>query len=193
MKNFQIYQVDMSLPTGARIMFHSYETIQKEGTQLSLDDYKQVYEGEFEENTDSRLPIQEQIYLMFNITHPKDFKGHSLSMSDIISVDGKYYFCDSFGFREISFPENTQHKTEKKDNLHGVVSKILKDGKISGEVDVYPDGEVTVLIEWGDWKHEHGYLRYLMQQNGFRETDENVTEEDGSDCYSAIHTFKKVA
>ena len=82
-------------------------------------------------------------------------------------------------------------ETEKKDNLHGVVSKILKDGKISGEVDVYPDGEVTVLIEWGDWKHDHLRLKQIMEQNGFSQTDERLTEEDGSDCYSAEHIYMK--
>lgn len=80
----------------------------------------------------------------------------------------------------------------KEEDLHTMVTKILKKGKLHGEVDIYPNGEVSVLIEWGDWKHDHAYLRYQMQQNGFTETDENVTEEDGSDCYSAIHTFKKV-
>ena len=64
------------------------------------------------------------------------------------------------------------------------------------EVDMFPDvechnGVVTIFIEWGDWKHEHGYLRYLMKQEGYEEINQIVTEEDGSDCYSAIHTFKK--
>lgn len=74
-----------------------------------------------------------------------------------------------------------------------MVTRILEEGKLFAEVDATPDGKIIVLIEWGDWKHEHGYLRCLMQQNGFTETAENVTEENGSDCYSAIHIFKKTA
>jgi len=189
MKHFEIYQVDMSQPTGARIMFRSYETIQEEGTPLTLDAYKKVYEGDFEEKKDGNLPVTEQLYVMFNIARPKDFKGHSLSVSDIIIIDGQQYFCDEYGFKTISITA----ASKKEEDLHEVVSGILKNGKLHGEVDIYPNGEISILIEWGDWKHEHGYLRYLMQKNGFTETDEKVTEEDGSDCYSAIHTFKKVA
>lgn len=190
MKHFIIYQVDMSKPTGAKIMFRSLKSIKKEGTSLTLDAYKKVYEGDFEENTKSNLPVTEQLFMKFNLSRPKDFKGHSLSISDIIVIDGQQYFCDEYCFKSISV--NTP-EPKKKEDLHATVSKILKDGNIYGEVDIYPNGEVSVMIEWGDWKHEHGYLRYLMQKNGFTETNENVTEEDGSDCYSAIHTFKKVA
>lgn len=53
----------------------------------------------------------------------------------------------------------------------------------------------TIRIDWGDWKHEHGYADYVMLQNEFVKVSEDVTEEDGSDCYSSIHTyvFNKVA
>ena len=190
MIHYEIYQVDMSQPTGAKIMFRSLRNIQKDGTSLTLDAYKKVYEGDFEEKKNSNLPVTEQLYVMFNISRPEDFKGHSLSLSDIIIVDGQQYFCDDCGFKAITL-DNPEHK--KEEDLHTVVARILKNGEMHGEVDIYPNGEISILIEWGNWKHEHGYLRYLMQQNGFTETDENVTEEDGSDCYSAIHTLKKVA
>lgn len=180
----------MSKPTGAKIMFRSLKSIKKEGTILTLDAYKKVYEGDFEENTESKLPVTEQLYMKFNLSRPKDFKGHSLSISDIIVIEGQQYYCDDYCFKAISIDMS---EPEKKEDLHTIVTKILKEGNLYGEVDTCTDGEVSILIEWGDWKHEHGYLRYLMQKNGFTETNENVTEEDGSDCYSAIHTFKKVA
>lgn len=69
------------------------------------------------------------------------------------------------------------------------VQAILRNGKLEGEVQTTADGKITVDIEWGDWKHEHGYLKYLMNQNGYIHLSEEVTEEDGSDCYSASHTF----
>lgn len=50
-------------------------------------------------------------------------------------------------------------------------------------------GIVEVSISWGDWKHEHLRCDYLMQQIGFKAISENVTEEDGSDCYSATHYY----
>lgn len=154
-----------------------------------MDAYKKVYESDFEENSNSSLPVVEQLYMLFNMTRPKDFKGHSLSIADIIVVDGKQFFCDTYEFKEITVPVNT---VEEEKSVYDKVNAILKEGNLYGEIETYPNGEVSVLIEWGDWKHEHAYLRYLMQKNGFTETGENVTEEDGSDCYSAIHTFKKV-
>ena len=48
---------------------------------------------------------------------------------------------------------------------------------------------VTIKIEWGDWKHEHGYADYVMQQNGFVKVGEQDYEEDGSDCYSSTHVY----
>ncbi len=194
MIHFKIYQADKSSPTGFKILFQPYETLQNENIALSLDDYKRVYEGDFEEKTDCNLPVVEQIFAKFNISRPEDFRGHSLSISDIIEIDGSYFFCDRFSFKEV-FPEISSKgcQQKKKENLNDVVSRILKDGKLYGEVSVDSEGKVTILVEWGDWKHEHGYLRYLMQQNGFREIGENITEEDGSDCYSSIHTFRRVA
>lgn len=49
--------------------------------------------------------------------------------------------------------------------------------------------EIAIEIEWGDWKHGHNYADYIMGQHGFIKTDEQVTEEDGSDCYSSIHYY----
>ena len=47
----------------------------------------------------------ENLYYIFNQARPEDFKGHSLSVSDIVALkrDGviSYYYCDSVGFREI--------------------------------------------------------------------------------------------
>ena len=47
----------------------------------------------------------ENLYYIFNQARPEAFKGHSLSVSDIVALkrDGvvSYYYCDSVGFREI--------------------------------------------------------------------------------------------
>lgn len=48
---------------------------------------------------------------------------------------------------------------------------------------------VEVEISWGDWKHEHLRCDYLMKELGYLEIGEELTEEDGSDCYSAIHRY----
>lgn len=48
---------------------------------------------------------------------------------------------------------------------------------------------ITVGVSWGDWKHSHNYLDYVMRQQGFLLLRERVTESDGSDCYSSEHAF----
>lgn len=67
------------------------------------------------------------------------------------------------------------------------------------ENEVYPDevngggDHVSVTIEWGDWKHSHGYCDEVMEEIGYQLDDEEVTEENGSDCYSSIHYYSKVS
>lgn len=48
---------------------------------------------------------------------------------------------------------------------------------------------IVIEIEWGDWKHEHGYADYVMSKNGFIKVKEQITEEDGDDCYSSNHYY----
>ena len=52
------------------------------------------------------------------------------------------------------------------------------------------DGFV-ISVEWGDWKHDHRYLEYLMGELDYILVDKKITNEDGSDCYSADHYYKK--
>lgn len=99
---FKIYQ----LPSGEKyhgVRFEDMEQLKKDGVQLNHDDYELVYEGEVGEFRGNAT--LEALYTQFNTDHPEDFRGHSLSVSDVIviSVDGKdtAYFCDSFGFTEM--------------------------------------------------------------------------------------------
>ena len=52
MKHYVIYQVDMSKPSGASILFRSLKSIEEDGITLTLDAYKKVYEGDFEEDNE---------------------------------------------------------------------------------------------------------------------------------------------
>ena len=80
-------------------------------------------------------------------------------------------------------------------NFDRDIDKYLSDNKVWVE-SVYSDYdkdknvvEISVEID-GDWKHDHLYLRHVMTKNGYTQVYEMVTEEDGDDAYSSIHTFK---
>lgn len=61
--------------------------------------------------------------------------------------------------------------------------------------DVYADHDyIAAEISWGDWKHEHLRCKWLAEEfflgKGIEANIQTeVTEEDGSDCYSAVHRF----
>lgn len=70
------------------------------------------------------------------------------------------------------------------------VEKTLQDANVWA--DVYPAHgmkDICVEINHGDWKHDHLRTAWLLENMGAVHVSEKVTEEDGSDCYSAIHTF----
>ena len=56
----------------------------------------------------------------------------------------------------------------------------------------HTDGTFEIHIWWGDWKHSHLLLDNAMKDLGYKKTYEEVTEEDGSDCYSSIHYYEKI-
>lgn len=95
---FGIYQID---PEGnARdYMFRSHDSL--EDYEMRREDYRLEYVAPLTE-TDTL----DTIYERFNIDHPEDFQGHSLSVSDIVVMnrDGevKAYFVDSFGFTDVT-------------------------------------------------------------------------------------------
>lgn len=74
--------------------------------------YDEVFNAEIDE-TDL-----EAVFMRFNTTGHPLFRGHSLSVSDVIVMDGKAHYCQNIGFNEIPFDES---QTQKPDNLMRVV------------------------------------------------------------------------
>lgn len=76
--------------------FMNYEFAKKHG--FNLADYHVVYEGKIDGDKDNIDEVLEDLFYIFNVNHPLDFKGHSLSVSDIVEVNGVSYYCDSTGW-----------------------------------------------------------------------------------------------
>ena len=77
-------------------LFVSWDTLNKY-SKFDISQYKKVYEGEVTEMTDLFYML-ESIFRKFNHRYPSDFYGHSLSVSDVVNVDGINYYCDSYGW-----------------------------------------------------------------------------------------------
>ena len=86
------------------LLFLSYDDVKEKCSTLAdiLDLYSVVYFGEIEDSSD-KFKVLEDLFRIFNIDHPEDFRGHSLSVSDIVSLEAngecEYWFCDRFGWK----------------------------------------------------------------------------------------------
>lgn len=73
------------------------------------------------------------------------------------------------------------------------IYELMHEHHIMGELVDYCEQKKMVAVEviWGDWKHEHGRLDWLIGKTfpNLRSIHTTTTEEDGSDCYSAIHYY----
>ena len=80
--------------------FMDYEWACEHG--FKLDDYEKVYESELDDNAawDEEIYL-ELLFRIFNVNRPKDFKGHSLSVSDIVVLNGKKFYCDSLAWKAL--------------------------------------------------------------------------------------------
>ena len=72
------------------------------GGELPAECYEAVYTGEVNAVT------LEDVYRIFNIEHPKGFRGHSLSPSDVVEIynfaeESSFYYCNPVGFLKIPF------------------------------------------------------------------------------------------
>ena len=80
---------------------------------------------------------------------------------------------------------------EKLNEISEKVQRYLVENRIWA--DVYPMGNglpvICVHISWGDWKHEHLRTKWLLEEIGALHFGYEVTEENGTDTYSAVHRF----
>ena len=119
---FSIYQIKGG--DGTRdFRFEPYDRLHAAGNVVDKANYELVYSAELTPGTSL-----EDIYTRFNIDHPKDFKGHSLSVSDVVVLhqngQDTAHYVDSFGYKDVPEflqPENylkaTEQTTEQNENM----------------------------------------------------------------------------
>ena len=150
--SFSIYQIKSGDET-RDYRFEPYDRLQAMGRSVNRANYDLVYTAPLDGTT-----TLEDIYRTFNIEHPADFKGHSLSVSDVVVLHqgGKdtAHYCDSFGFQQV--PEfllenplrTTELSTEQNENMiDGVINNTPSMGELEAKVKA---GEQIFLIDLAD-------------------------------------------
>lgn len=105
--NYKIYQMQRS----NKLTYHFMGWEFAKRYNFTLDDYNLVYEGQkitYKNGIECKDPMMclEMLFTKFNIRRPSDFTGHSLSVSDVVELitddKSKFYYCDSFGWEDIT-------------------------------------------------------------------------------------------
>ena len=185
---FSIYQIKGGDET-RDFRFEPYDRLQAAGNVVDRANYELVYSAPLAPETSL-----EDIYTRFNIDHPKDFKGHSLSVSDVVVLhqngQDTAHYVDSVGFRQV--PEFLQEQKQ-----------LTPDELTTGETIQTPRGtfHVTAMsreqIEAAGYgfHHQSDDGKYLIMGNGTRafavaaeqaqrdnplKTAEQTTEQNGN-------------
>ena len=158
---FSIYQIKGGDET-RDFRFEPYDRLQAAGNVVDRANYELVYSAPLAPETSL-----EDIYTCFNIDHPKDFKGHSLSVSDVVVLhqngqDAAHY-VDSFGYKNV--PEFLQEQKQ-----------LTPDELETGETIKTPRGTFYVTDMSREQMEAAGYGfhhqsddgKYLVMGNGTR-------------------------
>ena len=158
---FSIYQLKHGDET-RDLRFEPYDRLQATGNVVDKANYELVYSAELTLGTSL-----EDIYTRFNIDHPKDFKGHSLSVSDVVVLhqngQDTAHYVDSFGYKNV--PEFLQEQKQ-----------LTPDELETGETIKTPRGTFYVTDMSREQMEAAGYGfhhqsddgKYLVMGNGTR-------------------------
>ena len=126
---FSIYQLKRDDET-VDLHFEPYDRLTAAGHTVDMANYDRIYIADLAPGTSL-----EDIYTRFNVDHPKDFKGHSLSVSDVVVLhqngQDTAHYVDSIGYKEVpgfwKQPENplkhVEDTIEQNDNnFDGIIN-----------------------------------------------------------------------
>ena len=134
--SFSIYQLRNEDST-SDYRFEPYDRLQAAGRTVDKANYTEVYAAPLAAGT-----TLEDIYRTFNVDHPADFKGHSLSVSDVVVLhqngQNTAHYCDSVGFQQVPefLRENplrtAELSTEQNENM---IDGVLNNAPSLGELE----------------------------------------------------------
>ncbi len=125
---YGIYQLKPN-PELDSLRFEGTESLKRMGITkdnfdaIKPENYTLLYVGELSElQKETQGATLEAIFEKFNLDHPEDFRGHSLSVSDIVVLhqngQNTAHFVDSFGYTEI--PDFLREQTPEKEEMQDI-------------------------------------------------------------------------
>ena len=128
----RIYQINSDRDTDG-YKFMGMDWVKKHWGEQGVDSeiYDKVYDGSIDGSS------LEDVFCTFNFSRPVGFKGHSLSVSDVVEViqssetEPGFYFCDSIGFQKVEF--DTSRVPDKEETIRVV---LLEPGKLARVADI---------------------------------------------------------
>ena len=164
---YGIYQLKHN-PELGHLRFEGTESLKRMGITkdnfdaIKPENYELIYVGELSElKEETQGATLEAIYEKFNIDHPEDYKGHSLSVSDIVVLhqngENSAHFVDSFGFTGLSdFMQTLEGAKEQETEIDIFVQDVQKSESEKQESDTLDntleDGDE--IIDLGDEKNQ---------------------------------------
>jgi len=167
-RTFGIYQIKDDSP-GENYTFMNMRFIESHGMQIKKEDYKLVYVGELLGNMSL-----DDIFERFNIDRPEDFRGHSLSVSDIVVPnDGEKvtaHFVESISFAIQRSEEGYDYSFYDEDFR-------LMDGGVYENDEISIEEAAEELLEDEGWTGERIRGDYGQLMEKVEEMDEIVMVE----------------
>lgn len=149
----RIYQINSDRDEN-RMMFLSHDRLERFQGSPEVD--SKIYDKVYDKEVDcSNL---EEVYTLLNIDHPEDYRGRSLSVSDVVEVYESdaipqgFYFCDSFGFKQVTFhPEKCGISERMNEQSTEIISVLLVEpGKYPRMIEIEDSLEAMQRVVGGD-------------------------------------------
>ena len=121
-------------------LFRSYDSAMKSAGKIDPSIYKTVFAGNVE------AEVLEDVFAALNFSQPVGYNGHSLSVSDIVEIEGGgHHYCDTFGFQELK-----DFDASRVEPINGYRMLVIEPHKAPYEM-VIPDGLEPLQQAVGGW------------------------------------------
>lgn len=154
-KKYEIYQ----LPVEHQSKFMGLEFVKEHEIMPRFTDYEKVWEGEIEVEGDKPAHELEEIFRIFQGVKPEGYTGTSVSVSDVVMIDGQCYYCDSFGWEPVDLIVETKtvsynyksFEVNLTTNLIHDIEHDVKIAKLNGrDWDTFIKNAYRTYSEWAE-------------------------------------------